>query len=50
MHKSTRNVANEMGLHPISIWCALKLILKGAHVGFCFGYRTKKGVKAIKIR
>lgn len=50
MRKSTRTIAEEMGLQPISILTALKMILKGNRPGFCWGYRTKKGVRAWRTR
>ena len=49
MRKSTRVIAEEMGLQPISILTALKMILKGSRPGLCWGYRTKKGVRAWRI-
>ena len=50
MRKSTRAIAEEMGLQPISIWSALKLRLKGCKPGLCWGYRTKKGVRAWRTK
>ena len=49
MRRSTRVIAEEMGLQPISIWAVLKMILKGGRPGLCLGYRTKKGVRAWRI-
>ena len=49
MRKSTKAIAHEMGLQPISILTAIKMILKGRCPGFCWGYRTKKGVRAWRI-
>jgi len=50
MKKSTRAIAEEMGLQPISILTALKMIMKGYRPGMCWGYRTKKGVRAWRTR
>lgn len=50
MRKSTRAIAEEMSLQPISVWTALKMILKGYHPGLCWGYKTKKGVRAWRIK
>ena len=50
MRKSTRNIAAEMGLQPISILTALKMMLKGYRPGLCWGYRTKKGVRAWRTK
>lgn len=50
MRKSTRAIAEEMGLQPISIWSAFKMFLKGGHPGVCWGYRTKKGVRAWRTK
>ena len=50
MRKSTRAIAEEMGLQPISVWTALKMLLKGYKPGLCWGYRTKKGVRAWRTK
>ena len=50
MRKSTKAIAEEMGLQPISIMAALKMILRGGHPGLCWGYRTKKGIRAWRTR
>lgn len=50
MKKSTRAIAEEMGLQPISVWTALKMILKGYRPGLCWGYKTKKGVRAWRTK
>jgi len=46
MRKSTKDIAQEMGLQPISIWTALKLMLKGHCVGICYGRKAGKGIRA----
>ena len=50
MRKSTRAIAADMGLQPISILTALKLLLKGNKPGLCWGYRTKKGVRVWRTK
>lgn len=50
MRKSTRAIAEEMGLQPISVWSALKMLLKGYRPGLCWGYRTKKVVRAWRTK
>ena len=50
MRKSTRSIAADMGLQPISIFAAIKMILKGGRPGLCWGYRTKNGVRAWRTK
>jgi len=50
MRKSTRIIAEEMGLQPISILAAIKMLLRGNKPGLCWGYRTKKGVRAWRTK
>lgn len=49
MRKSTRAIAADMGLQPISIWQAIKLMLKGYRPGICFGIKRGKGIRAVRI-
>ena len=50
MRKTTKAIAADMGLQPVSILAALKMMLKGYRPGFCWGYRTKKGVRAWRTK
>ena len=50
MKNSTKNIANEMGLRPISIWTALKLMLKGYRPGICWGFKHGKGIRAWRTK
>ena len=50
MKKSTKNIAAKMNLKPISVVSAIKLIIRGYKVGFCFGYKTKRKVHIWKTK
>lgn len=50
MRKSTRAIAADMGLQPISVFTALKMILKGRRPGLCWGYKHGKGVRAWRTK
>lgn len=50
MRKTTKSIAEEMGLQPISIWTAIKMLLRGNKPGMCWGYRTKKGVRVWRTK
>lgn len=50
MRKSTRNIAAEMDLQPISILTAIKMFLNGGRPGFCWGYKTRKVIRAWRTK
>lgn len=50
MRKLTKGIAVEMGLQPISIMTALKLMLKGYRPGFCWGFKHGKGIRAWRTK
>lgn len=50
MRKSTKAIAEEMGLQPISVWTAIKMLVKGYKPGLCWGHKTKKGVRAWRTK
>jgi len=50
MRKTTKTIAHDMGLTPIPFWTGIKMLLKGAKPGMCWGYRTKKGVRAWRTK
>ena len=50
MRKSTKTIAYEMGLQPISILTAIKMIVKGYRPGFCCGYKHGKGIRAWRTK
>lgn len=50
MRKSTKAIAAEMNLQPISVLTALKLFVKGCRPGMCFGYKKGKGIRAWKTK
>jgi len=50
MKNSTRIIAEEMGVQPISVWNAIKMLLRGSKPGFCWGYRTKKGIRVLRTK
>ena len=50
MRKSTRAIAADMGLRPISVFAAIKMLLKGGRPGFCWGYKTRKGIRAWRTK